>query len=303
MSITSLLQQTAASAARQRDRIYGVVVGIVQDIKDPDNLGRVKVNFPWMGEASEAVAISSGEDRAHSYWARIATLMAGGGRGTYFVPEVGDEVLVAFEHGDVDRPYVIGALWNSEDTPPEGMDSEGKNHVRSITSRSGHRVSLEDNEEEQKTRIVIHSAGGHEVVLDDEGGQGKIQVKTAAGHSLTLDDTGGTVTLEDKSGNKLMFDANAGSLDVECSGNQDQTVGGNLTINVTGTATISAPSGITLDSTSIKLGSSAALSLVNDTFLDIFNTHFHVGNMGAPTSPPTVPAIKGAQSTIFTKGA
>jgi hypothetical protein len=80
-------------------------------------------------------------------------------------------------------------------------------------------------------------------------------------------------------------------------------VGGNLTINVTGTATISAPAGVTIDSTSIKLGSSAALTLVNDTFLDIFNTHMHVGNMGAPTSPPAVPAVKSVQSTIFTKGA
>ncbi len=302
MSLVRLLQQSE-EPARSTPKIYGVVVGIVQDIRDPENLGRVKVNFPWLGEASEAVSMSSEEDRAHSYWARIATLMAGSGRGTYFVPEVGDEVLVAFEHGDVDRPYIIGALWNAEDSPPEEMDREGRNHVRSISSRSGHRVSFEDNDQEQKTRLVIHSAGGHEIVLDDEGGQGKIQIKTAAGHALTLDDTGGTVTLEDKSGNKFTFDANAGSLNVQCSGNQDQTVGGNLTINVTGTATISAPSGITLDSTSIKLGSSAALSLVNDTFLDIFNTHFHVGNMGAPTSPPTMPAIKGAQSTIFTKGA
>jgi len=302
MSIAELLQQAAASA-RQRDRIYGVVLGIVQDINDPLNLGRIKVNFPWLGEASEAVAISSDEDRAHSYWARVATLMAGAGRGTYFVPEVGDEVLVAFEHGDMDRPYVIGSLWNAEDTPPENMDPEGKNHIRSITSRSGHKVSLEDNDEDRKTRLVIRSAGGHEIVLDDDGSQGKIQIETAAGHNLTLDDKDGTLTLKDKSGNRLEFDANAGSLTVKCNGNQDQSVGGNLSINVTGAATISAPSGITLDSTNIKLGSSAALSLVNDTFLDIFNAHFHVGNMGSPTSPPATPAVKGAQSTIFTKGA
>lgn len=302
MNLVRLLQE-AVEPAQRRAKIYGVVVGIVQDIRDPENLGRVKVNFPWLGEASEAVAISSEEDRAHSYWARIATLMAGRDRGTYFVPEVGDEVLVAFEHGDVDRPYIIGSLWNAEDTPPEQMDSEGENQVRSICSRSGHRIAFEDNAQEQKTRLTIHSQGSHEIILDDDGGQGKIQIKTAAGHTLTLDDTGGTVTLEDKAGNKVILDANAGSLTVQCSGNQEQNVGGNLTINVTGSATISAPAGITLDSTSIKLGSSAALSLVNDTFLDIFNTHFHVGNMGAPTSPPAIPAIKGAQSTIFTKGA
>lgn len=302
MSLIELLN-ASSTPVEQQNKVYGVMVGIVRDIKDPLNLGRVKVDFPWMGEAAEAVSISSEEDRAHSYWARIATLMAGSGRGVYFIPEVGDEVLVAFEHGDLDRPFVIGALWNADDHPPESMDGEGKNHLRTIHSRSGHRIAFDDNADEQKAKVTIQSQGGHQILLDDDGGQGKIELKTNGGHTITLDDAGGTLTVADKAGNKLVLDANANSLTVETSGNQDQTVGGNLTINVTGTATISAPSGVTIDSTSIKLGSSAALTLVNDTFLDIFNTHFHVGNLGAPTSPPTIPAIKSVQSTIFTKGA
>jgi|LGOV01.1.fsa_nt_gb uncharacterized protein involved in type VI secretion and phage assembly len=302
MSLVELLNVNSRQL-QQQNKIYGVVVGIVRDIKDPKGLGRVKVDFPWLAEEAEAVAISSDEDRAHSYWARIATLMAGKGRGTYFVPEVDDEVLVAFEHGDPDRPFVIGMLWNAEDTPPESMDGEGKNHVRSIHSRSGHVITMDDNVDDQKAKLTVRSQGGHQIVLDDDSGQGKVELKTKAGHVITMDDAGGTVTLSDKAGNKLVLDANANSLTVQTSGNQDQSVGGNLTINVTGTATISAPSGVTIDSTSIKLGSSAALTLVNDTFLDIFNAHFHVGNLGAPTSPPTIPAIKNVQSTIFTKGA
>jgi hypothetical protein len=111
------------------------------------------------------------------------------------------------------------------------------------------------------------------------------------------------VTLSDKAGNQIVLDSNAGSLSVQVSGDQSQTVGGNLTINVTGSAAISAPSGVTIDSASIKLGSSASLTLVNDTFFTVFNTHTHVGNMGAPTSPPVVPAINNVHSTIFTKGA
>ncbi len=302
MSLVELLNADSGRA-RQRNKIFGVVVGIVRDIKDPDGLGRVKVDFPWLAEEADAVSISSDEDRAHSYWARIATLMAGRGRGTFFIPEVGDEVLVAFEHGDPDRPFIIGMLWNSEDTPPESMDSDGNNHIRSIQSRSGHAITMDDNADDQKAKLTFKSQGGHQIVLDDADGQGKIEIKTSAGHVITMDDTNGTVTLSDKAGNKLVLDANANSLTVQTSGNQDQSVGGNLTINVTGTATISAPSGVTIDSTSIKLGSSAALTLVNDTFLDIFNAHFHVGNLGAPTSPPTIPAIKNVQSTIFTKGA
>jgi uncharacterized protein involved in type VI secretion and phage assembly len=103
MSLFQLLR-TSVSASEEQNKVYGVVVAIVKDIKGPQNLGRVKVDFPWLAEDADAVSISSEEDRAHSFWARIATLMAGNGRGAYFVPEVGDEMLVAFEHGDIDRP-------------------------------------------------------------------------------------------------------------------------------------------------------------------------------------------------------
>ena len=301
MSLIDLLR--ANSSPERESKVYGVVVAIVKDIKDPQNLGRVKVDFPWLGEETDAVSISSEEDRAHSFWARIATLMAGDGRGTFFVPEVGDEVLVAFEHGDMDRPIVLGGLWNGDDLPPEQMDGDGKNHLRSIHTRSGHILSFDDNSDEQKAKITIQSQGGHHIVLDDDGGQGKIEIKTTGGHHLTLDDTGGTVTLADRGGNQMVLDANGGSMTVDVTGDQSQNIGGNLTINVTGSAAISAPSGVTIDSTSIKLGSSASLTLVNDTFFTVFNTHTHIGNLGAPTSPPIVPAINNVHSTIFTKGA
>ena len=85
------------------DRFYGVVVGIVTNNQDPDNMHRVKVRFPWLNQDHE------------SNWARVATSMAGNGRGAYFLPEVDDEVLVAFEHGLIDQPYVIGSLWNGKD--------------------------------------------------------------------------------------------------------------------------------------------------------------------------------------------
>ena len=302
MSIVELLRSTARESSNQR-QIAGVATGIVRDIRDPENLGRVKVDFPWRTDDSAGVSVTDGDDRAHSYWARVATLFAGAGRGSFFIPEVGDEVLVAFEHGDPGRPIVIGSLWNSEDTPPETMDGEGNNHVRAIHSRSGHVIRFGDDSEGQAAKIEIVSQGGHQLTLDDEGGQGKIELKTAGGHTLTLDDAGGKAALTDSGGNGLEFDANAGALKVQVSGNADQTVGGNLSISVSGSATISAPSGVTIDSSSVKLGTGASLALVNETLLTLFNTHMHVGNMGAPTSPPVVPAVPGAQSTIFTKGA
>lgn len=104
-------------------RFYGVTIAVVTNIKDPDGVGRIKVKFPWL----------SGEDE--SAWARVLTPMAGEDRGFYFLPEVDDEVLVAFEHGDIAFPYILGSLWNGKDKPPLKND-DGKNNKRMIKSRS-----------------------------------------------------------------------------------------------------------------------------------------------------------------------
>jgi len=125
-------------------RIAGVVVGVVTNNQDPDGMGRVKVKFPWLSDADE------------SFWARVASPMAGKERGIYFLPEVEDEVLVAFEHGDVRFPYVVGALWNGKDAPPAKND-DGKNNIRVIKSRSGHVVRLTDEDGKEKIEIIDKS--------------------------------------------------------------------------------------------------------------------------------------------------
>src|SRR5687768_7153196 len=103
----NLFEAMLGSETKERGdrRMYGVVIGIITNNKDPDKLGRVKVKFPWLSDTDE------------SFWARTATPMAGNQRGMYFLPEVDDEVLVAFEHGDLRFPYIIGALWNGKDKP------------------------------------------------------------------------------------------------------------------------------------------------------------------------------------------
>ena len=85
------------------NKIEGIVLGIVTNNQDELKQGRVKIKFPWLGEGDE------------TYWARIATFMAGNEMGAFFLPEVGDEVIVAFDHGDINYPYVLGALWNGQE--------------------------------------------------------------------------------------------------------------------------------------------------------------------------------------------
>jgi len=132
-------------------RVFGVTVGIVTNNKDPDGLGRVKIKLPWLMDAYE------------STWARIATPMAGSSRGLYLLPEVDDEVLVAFEHGQLEFAYILGALWNGKDKPPES-NSDGKNNKRTLKSRSGHVITLDDTDGSEKIQIIDKS-GKNSVVL------------------------------------------------------------------------------------------------------------------------------------------
>lgn len=160
MSILDLLTDEDEELEKA-NQINGVVIGIVTNNKDPDGMGRIKVTFPTLSDDDE------------SFWARMSTLMAGKDRGSFFLPEVEDEVLVAFGHGDIDDPYIIGALWNGVDTPPE-TNSDGKNNIRKIKSRSGHEIIF--NDEKQKEKLEIHTNKGHTITLDDSSGAEKISI-------------------------------------------------------------------------------------------------------------------------------
>jgi uncharacterized protein involved in type VI secretion and phage assembly len=135
-------------------KIYGVVTAVVTNNKDDEGMARIKVTFPWLAENDE------------SHWARIATMMAGNDRGTYFIPEIGDEVLVAFENGDINFPYVIGALWNGKDKVHE-INSDGKNNLRVIKSRCGHKVIFDDTKGKEKITIIDYTEN-RKIVIDSE---------------------------------------------------------------------------------------------------------------------------------------
>jgi len=131
-------------------KVYGVVTGKVLDVNDPAQQGRVKVRFPWLGGDNEG------------YWAPVATMMAGGRRGSWFMPEVDDDVLVAFEQGDVDHPYIVGFLWNGEDQPPRDNP-----HLRVIQSVNGHMIEIYDPPDTAAGYVRIKDSFGNQIQLAD----------------------------------------------------------------------------------------------------------------------------------------
>ncbi len=167
-----------------------ITTAVVTNNRDPDDLGRVKVQYPWSSSTDE------------SYWARVSTPMAGDRRGLYFIPEVEDEVIVAFINGDTQSPIVIGSLWNQSDKPPQD-NSSGKNDIRKIRSRSGHEIIFDDGEGESKLEIV--SSAGHRVIFDDSKGSEKITIKDSSGGSIEMDSI--TNKLSIKSAMKISIEA------------------------------------------------------------------------------------------------
>lgn len=185
----------------REEGIRGIRIGVVSDNEDPEQMGRVKLTYPWR----------DAEDESH--WARMATLMAGKERGTYFLPEVGDEVLVAFENGDIHHPYVLGALWNGQEKPPED-NADGGNDVRKIRSKTGHEIVLNDSQSEGSVEITTN--GGRSILLDDSSGEEKIRI--ADGRSeIELDSDRGTVTIS--GGAKMSI--NASMIEMKSDGNVD----------------------------------------------------------------------------------
>ncbi|HZA68044.1 MAG TPA: phage baseplate assembly protein V [Geminicoccaceae bacterium] len=193
-------------AEREGDgMVRGVAVAVVTDNRDPEGLARVRVRLPWLAESET------------SFWARIAVPMAGNEIGTYFLPEIGDEVLVAFEREDISHPYVIGGLWSGQRPPPEVND--GQNDRRLIRSRAKHELRF------------------------DDGASPTVEVKLSDGKHLVINDQG--LTLEDTAGNKVEISSGAGGITLESKTSltlRSQTIsldaGASMEIRASGTLTI-----------------------------------------------------------------
>ncbi len=190
------------------ERYYGVAIGVVTNNKDPDGLGRVKASLPWM------------DDEVETDWARVVAPMAGAGRGIYFLPEVNDEVLVAFEHGNPDTPYVLGGLWNGQDKPPEA-NSDGKNDVRTIRSRSGNVIRLTDTDGQSKIEIIDSSTKNSIVISAKDN-----SITIAAAGDITIASSDGKLKL---SGNGVEITSTS-TVKVQASQNAEVTASGQLTL-------------------------------------------------------------------------
>jgi uncharacterized protein involved in type VI secretion and phage assembly len=157
-----------------RESIPGVVTGFVREIDEPNS--QVRLEFPHLPEAYR------------SNWAPIAHGLSGANRGMYFLPEEGDEALVAFHNGDFDNPYVLGFLWNGGAAPPET-----DRHNRVILTPGGHTLRFEDTDGAQK--IILQSSGGHNLTIDDSART--ITVGDSGGSNrVVIDSAGGSVTIQ-----------------------------------------------------------------------------------------------------------
>ena len=188
--------------------IRGVAIAVVTNNQDPENLGRIKIQYPWRDNEDE------------SYWARCVAFMAGNERGGYFLPEVEDEVLVAFENGDVDHPVCLGSLWSGKMKPPE-TNADGQNNRRLIKSRSGHLF-----------------------ILDDTEGNEKIELIDKSGNNLLRIDTGSN-TIEITSSQDINLKAPQGKISLECRQLELKSTAtaklesrGNMTLKATGNASL-----------------------------------------------------------------
>lgn len=192
----------------------GVAYGVVRDNQDPSGLGRVRVSYPWHTQTDQ------------SYWARIAVPMAGNDRGFYALPEVGDEVALIFERGDMRFPCVVGAVWNGKNTPP-GSNSDGKNDVRVFKSRKGH--VLEFNDGTDAPSVMVSLSDKKKLVIDQNG-----------------------ITLDDNSGNTLKISTQDGSVSIVASGTLSLQ-GNSVSIVSQGTLSISASATLSVSGTTVNI--------------------------------------------------
>ncbi|HAH10667.1 MAG TPA: phage tail protein [Alphaproteobacteria bacterium] len=204
--MSAKISEGAGGASETTGSVSGVTIATVTRNNDPEGLGRVMLRFLWHRPSDE------------SGWARVAVPAAGANQGFFFVPDVGQEVLVAFERDDVRFPIVIGALWNGKAKPP-GLFSGQDNSIRAIRSRQGHELRFDDTD---KGGIELKLKDGKRVTISDEG----ILLDDGKNNSITIETKGGTIKISSKGSLTLK----AANVSIQSDGAFDLKAGGTMTI-------------------------------------------------------------------------
>lgn len=242
----------------QLNRVGGVVTGVVTSNNDPEKLGRVQVKYPWLPKMSGS--------ELSSCWARLAFVGGGANRGIVFLPEVNDEVLLAFENGNMSSPYVLGVLYNGKDKPPKGngelVDAGTKKvNERVIVSRSGHKVIFDDTSGKEKITIQ-DKTGKNKIEIDSTKNEfkiiseGKLDLQSKGDLTLT---TEGKLTLKSKQDMSASSDAKVeikGSNAVDINSNQKVGIKANQSVEVSANQKVdlkSGPAGLTLQASGVEL--------------------------------------------------
>lgn len=209
-----------------------LLVGKVTNNNDPDGLGRVRVKFPTLTEDHE------------SNWARVVTLGAGPDRGFDCLPEVDDEVLVGFEHGNIHRPYIMGNVWNGKDSPPAPVKdsvTDNKVRLRTLKTRTGHQLQfVEEDKGSSKKGIYLDSVYGHHIYLNDS--EQLIEVKTKGGQTIRMEDQGSKIEIK-----------STGSISMEAPQK--------ITLKVGGSTLEMSPAAIDASSTKVAVKGNAAVDI------------------------------------------
>lgn len=178
-------------------RHFGLYPAIVTDLVDPKSLGRVQVKFPWLGKGDGGQEVRA--------WATLVTPYAGDQQGIEILPEVDTQVVVAFEAGDLRRPYIVGACWNGKEKLPQAPQRSNDKRVW----RSRAQSALEFDDAKGAAKVTLKMQSGHTVVLDDAAKQ--VQIHHANGSTITLT-SGGQITLRANG----TVDVHAKALNVHC---------------------------------------------------------------------------------------
>ncbi|HEX3864902.1 MAG TPA: phage baseplate assembly protein V [Stellaceae bacterium] len=239
-----------------------------------------------MGDGTYELQYLSMGGNAPSAPARMMMPSAGSKRGMYWMPEPGDEVVVAFESGDSNAPIILGALFNNASPTPDQAKPSNENNVRTIVSRSGHEVTLDDTPAAGK--VTVKSKQGRLLELDDTP-PGKVTLSTPKGISITLDDATGTLTLEAPTAIVLQtasLELNVGGMSVAPGA-----------MPGTGTMTIAVPAAVSIQSAAISLQGAAITLTTTGTMPTCtviidgkpFGLHVHGP---PPPAPPVTPPVQ-----------